>query len=175
MMKLVLVDYRTGGDILTALRKLGIEGIRGPKCSSLPWQTDGHPDLFYHKVDEEIGIVAPDVYSQLMPLLCGYGEPLKGRIFLKGTAELGKEYPQDVRYNFLRIGNKAFGRLDAMDEVLRLELERRGVELVHVKQGYAKCSVAVVSETSCITADKGLASALWNNGLTVLNLSLIHI
>jgi len=52
-----------------------------------------------------------------------------------------------------------------------LEAARRmGLELIPVKQGYAKCSLCIVSENAVITADEGLAYTLCRAGLDVLKI-----
>ena len=45
-----------------------------------------------------------------------------------------------------------------------------GLELIPVKQGYAKCSLCIVSENAVITADEGLAYTLCRAGLDVLKI-----
>jgi len=62
----------------------------------------------------------------------------------------------------------AFHNLKYTDPVLANELISEGVELVHVNQGYAKCSISVVDDSSIITSDPGIAKAAEKKGLDVL-------
>ena len=69
----------------------------------------------------------------------------------------------NVSANLLGLGNAA--------TPLGLEAARRmGLELIPVKQGYAKCSLCIVSENAVITADEGLAYTLCRAGLDVLKI-----
>jgi hypothetical protein len=43
-------------------------------------------------------------------------------------------------------------------------------KIIHVNQGYTKCSVCVVDERSIITSDFGIAAAARQNGLDVLTI-----
>jgi hypothetical protein len=40
--------------------------------------------------------------------------------------------------------------------------------LINVKQGYTKCSTAIISNNAVMTSDKGIAKALSTNGIDVL-------
>ena len=46
-----------------------------------------------------------------------------------------------------------------------------GYEIINVKQGYAKCSICVVSDNAIITADKGIAKAAIQNRIDVLEIT----
>lgn len=49
-----------------------------------------------------------------------------------------------------------------------MELEKQGVKMIHVKQGYAKCSVCIVDENAIITSDRGIAKVAKNTGFEVM-------
>jgi hypothetical protein len=61
------------------------------------------------------------------------------------------------------------------DIVLLEHCASEGIEIINVKQGYAKCSVCVVDENSIITADIGIANAAESVGLSVLRISAGYI
>ena len=77
-------------------------------------------------------------------------------------------YPDDVALNCFVVGNFAFGRRDSASPELLEFLRAQDIEFVDVKQGYARCSVAVVDEHSLITADRGLHRAMTAAGFDVL-------
>ena len=87
---------------------------------------------------------------------------------IEGSTMLRPRYPYDIAYNVARVGKFAFHNLKYTDFVLKKELEKAGVELVHVNQGYTKCSVSVIDANSIITSDKGIAKAASKKGLDVL-------
>lgn len=78
-------------------------------------------------------------------------------------------YPDDVRFNALAIGGKLFGRLESLSaDVLRLA-ETSGLTPVNTRQGYARCAVLPLeSAGKAVTADKGMAKILTENGINVL-------
>ena len=168
--KSVLIDYRASTEIKGNLANMGITVICTSSCNNLPWQVNGHPDMVYHRVTEKLACVAPDCFTDLMKAFSLHKNIFEGRVFIKGDTTLGRDYPKDVPYNLLRIGNRIFGKLAATDKKLLKAIEEEGIELVDVKQGYAKCSVAVVSETSAITSDAGLIKELEHHGIQSLYL-----
>lgn len=89
--------------------------------------------------------------------------------------KVGKCYPENVLLNCLYLGNKLYGRLDAVDPVVPEYCAEHGIETVNVKQGYARCSTLVINENAAVTADKSIEKALKNNGVKVLLISPGHI
>lgn len=166
--KAVLLDYRASDEIAISIESIGLKVIRTCMCDKLPLPVNGHPDLMYHKISDEFVCIAPNCFVYLINEFAKNKELLKGKVFVKGKTSLGEIYPEDISYNVLRIGNLAFGKISSVDVRLRRALEQEGVELVDIKQGYAKCSVAVTSKNSAITSDKGISIALEKRGINVL-------
>ncbi len=86
-------------------------------------------------------------------------------------APFGSVYPEDICLNLLPINGSLFGRLDRAAPELIAAYPHR----IHVNQGYTRCSVLKLSEQAAITADKGLAAALSENGINVLCIQPGHI
>ena len=166
--KAVLLDYRASDEIASSLIAIGLKVVRTCMCDKLPLPVNGHPDLMYHKISDEFSCIAPNCFAYLINEFAKNKELLKGKVFVKGKTSLGRIYPEDISYNILRIGNYAFGKISSIDISLRRALEDEGVELIDIKQGYAKCSVAVTSKDSAITSDKGILKALEKRGINVL-------
>lgn len=78
-------------------------------------------------------------------------------------------YPDDTRFNALAISGKLFGKLDSLSpDVLKLA-EISGLTTVNTKQGYARCAVLPLeSAGKAVTADRGMAKALTENGIDVM-------
>ena len=55
------------------------------------------------------------------------------------------------------------------------EAKAQGLELINVRQGYTKCSCAVVDVRSIITADKGIITALIGKNVEVLEIEAGHV
>ncbi len=119
--------------------------IKLPLSNDVYEEISGHCDIFYTKINNQV-IVAPN--AEIME-----------QHFILGKEKVGKEYPKDVLYNVCQIGNKIIGS-KYTDKSIKPD--------IIVKQGYVKCSIAVTSDNSCITSDKGIAKVLESNNIDVL-------
>ena len=119
--------------------------IKLPLSNDVYEEISGHSDIFYTKINNQV-IVAPN--AEIME-----------QHFILGKEKVGKEYPKDVLYNACQIGNKVIGS-KYTDKSIKPD--------IIVKQGYVKCSIAVTSDNSCITSDKGIAKVLESNNIDVL-------
>ena len=119
--------------------------IKLPLSNDVYEEISGHCDIFYTKINNQV-IVAPN--AEIME-----------QHFILGKEKVGKEYPKDVLYNVCQIGNKVIGS-KYTDKSIKPD--------IIVKQGYVKCSIAVTSDNSCITSDKGIAKVLESNNIDVL-------
>lgn len=75
------------------------------------------------------------------------------------------EYPHDAALNFCVLGDKLICNPKTADMDAALYYKRK---LITCKQGYTKCSICVVDEDSIITADKKIAAAAADDGISVL-------
>ncbi len=100
----------------------------------------------------------PDIY------MCSLGD----LVFHGNPASLAYDYPGHAIYNGCSTGKYFIHNLKITDSKLLQAAEGAGLTMVHVAQGYAKCSVIVVDENSIITADRGIQKAAKSAGLDVL-------
>lgn len=119
--------------------------IKLPLSDDVYEEISGHSDIFYTKINGKI-IAAPNA-------------EIKTDNFIIGRNKVEKEYPKDVLYNVCQIGNKIIGS-KYTDKSIAPD--------ILVKQGYVKCSVAVTSDKSCITSDKGIEKILKQNNIDTL-------
>ncbi len=152
----------TSGDkrhshIVGALEAVGVACILSENCKSLPRQVAYHADMqLLHLGSERFAFEKSCTR-------------LRGELAALGAAEsftecAGSKYPDDCVFNALCLGGTVYcGR---SSEARLRDKSEKGVFLV--KQGYARCSCAVVSENAVITADKGIASALKGSGVDCL-------
>ena len=68
-------------------------------------------------------------------------------------------YPCDVPFNAAATGSFFVHRLELTSPRLLAAAQSLGMEMIDVRQGYAKCSIVVVDENSIITYDRGIAAA----------------
>ena len=80
------------------------------------------------------------------------------------------DYPDDVLFNCLRLGDKLFGLEKKISHVIKEYAEAELTSVINVKQGYTKCSVCKVSEAAIITADDGIAKIAAAHGVDVLKI-----
>ena len=95
----------------------------------------------------------PDVF------LCKMGIAEDAPVFYAPEESLGPEYPKDSTYNAACTGKYFIHNLSITAPELLQVAREMGMILIDVKQGYGKCNVAIVDETSIITSDKGIAKA----------------
>ncbi len=80
---------------------------------------------------------------------------------------LGQNYPEDVILNALLLGSFLFANTNSLDPVACRVASQNDIEIVHTKQGYAKCS-ALVIENGVISADSGIINAVRKRGFDAL-------
>ncbi|MHB8063298.1 MAG: DUF6873 family GME fold protein [Ruminiclostridium sp.] len=107
-----------------------------------------HPDIMLHHIGENIIVYAPNTPQPLIDQLSGIGFEM-----IKGYTILGNTYPHTIAYNIARVGNYAVHNTRYTDPVVKELLLERGIELIHVNQGYSKCLTCIVNQNSIITSD----------------------
>ncbi len=105
------------------------------------------------------GVVDKGISNHPDIFLCKMGVERNSPIFFAGDHDLGRDYPQDVAFNAACTGRYFIHNLAATNEKLLLAAKEMGMTLIDVRQGYTKCSVVIVDETSIITYDEGIIKA----------------
>ena len=95
----------------------------------------------------------PDIF------LCKMGITDDAPVFAAKEKELGNKYPKDIAFNAACTGKYFIHNLDHTNPKLLQAAKMLGMELIHVRQGYAKCSIVIVNEQSIITYDAGIVKA----------------
>lgn len=156
----VFVSCDINKESVETLAKYGVNAIKIPKHNILYNAVESHPDMqIYHhggnKVSCEENVL--NAISGLFP----------GKNICSGSRIDGK-YPHDVAYNAARVGNYLIcNRAYTAKEVIA-DAENSNIEIINVKQGYAKCNICVISENAIITSDIGIKAALGNFPIDVL-------
>lgn len=83
---------------------------------------------------------------------------------------IGGKYPENVRLNAAVIGKNVIAKLDSLDKNVKDYCQKNHYRLIHVNQGYTKCSCAVVSDHALITADNGIYNSLKEYKIDVLKI-----
>jgi len=162
----VLIDPRVSEACERTLISLGVSVKRLPLSSDLAEPVSGHPDLLAAKLPQGELLLTQRYYEANRAFFDGLGHPLR----LTEEA-LAPQYPRDVLFDALAVKDTLYGRGGTVSQVLWKEYRR----FVPVRQGYARCSVAMLSDRAAVTADRGLAAVLRRDGVKVLAIRPGHI
>ena len=157
----VLVDYRICAESEKTLANMGIKVLKTAKLNSLYESVNGHPDMQIHHIYDNI-FVCENTLTQY------YKNLLPDAIIVSGNTRLMSNYPYDIAYNGAKIGNYFFHYLNYTDSKIIEYYKTNGEKLINVKQGYTKCSVAVINENAIITSDIKIAQNARNVGIDAL-------
>lgn len=144
------------------LRALGYQTIPTERVSCyLPFEQD-HADMQCFIIDDTAFVL-----SSCQRLATTLSKDY--HVVLCDTPFSGK-YPDNVKLNALLLGGRLIGRKSSLDDNMKEYCVARGYELIHVNQGYARCSCAIADENAVITADNGIY-----NSLVELNVDVLKI
>ena len=147
--------------VLRDLEQMGIQTIPCGPDIRLPGPVQCHADMLLHHLGGPEAVVGS---ADMERRLCRYGlHPIRCDL------PLAAHYPQDVQLNYCRLGRFLVGLFppDTPSWVLSA-CSTTPLHKVPVRQGYAKCSIAVVNDHAVITADAGIQKALAALGIDVL-------
>lgn len=135
--------------LYTEIRKLGIEPIQTQKNRYIQKFVGFHPDM-----------QMLDLYGRTFVLGggVGIGEKLSeyGR-HVTYTDIPKPEYPKDILCNAKLVGDNLFCNTKYIDKGVLHYCKEKKINVVHVNQGYAGCSICKVSDHAIITADRHIA------------------
>lgn len=160
---LVIIDGRVDEKIVQQMESLDIKVIRTISCEEIHRSIAYHPDMVLHPINHNTLVVAPNVFEYYEEKLSGTGIGL-----IEGEKILGKDYPEDIAYNVGRVYGYGIHNLNYTDEKLLFYLKKEGIELVHVNQGYTKCSIAVIDQKAIITSDYPIFKKMANYDIDTL-------
>ncbi len=94
-----------------------------------------------------------------------------GICFDKSYELIKSPYPGDVRFNVSFIKNKLICNKKHISSNITDLAERNNIQIIDVKQGYARCSICIVNENAIITDDSKIACLLKKYQIDVLEIS----
>lgn len=131
-----------------------------PHRDLLPGEA-AHADMQFCKIPGKTLLYAPDTSPSVIKAL------RERKISVtQGQTRLKPDYPGNIAYNILTVGNIYFHNLPFSDPLAVSLLAESGLYGVKVKQGYAACSAAAVTGTHIITGDRGLMAAAERHNIT---------
>ncbi len=164
-MKTVICDARLPGEARGTLESLGYRILELPPDGRLSAPLASHTDMliFRYKgsavVDAQYARTHPDVIDFLTHEL--------GLDIAYDGNRTEYDYPYDAILNALVIGRKLFVKADTVSKDILSLAEKYGLEIYSTRQGYPACTVLPLGDDAAITADRGLAKALCDAGISV--------
>lgn len=129
-----------------------------PKAEpGLPRSLQTHADMVFLYLGCGRAVVS-DAQKRLISLFSASGG------IVLGFEHLGEKYPDDVPLNALLLGKTLYCNSNYISSTTYKYCLDSGYRISHMNQGYAKCSVCVVSETAVITEDRGVFAAFTSEG-----------
>lgn len=151
----IIIDQNCPAEITDSIsRRFPSETIiKTMKLKNVTGATASHPDMQIHFLSDHEAVCAPECAEY-------YSAALPGVRVAVGALTPEDTYPRDIAYNAARLGKYVIANLRYTEPYITEYYKKRGFELVNSKQGYAKCSLAVVSENAAITGDEGMSALL---------------
>ena len=174
MKKICIVDQRLSLCCEAELMRHGFHTVRLPENKRLSEAVRSHTDMLLFPLYSELFFTAEycedneDVISRIFSLLPNYK-------FNFTPDRQQAKYPNDCSLNALLLGKKLFARLDSLSPSIKRRAEELGIFLINTNQGYPACTALKLNDFAVITADRGLADALSENGIRVTLIEQGHI
>ena len=159
----LFVDCKMSKVAVDTLKSLGYEVIKSLENVYLEEHVCSHPDMSLTKICDKI--FADRVLEHLF---FGWGDVN----FINREVTVGEilKYPNSIAFNCVQVGNKLFcNEKYTHEEILNYAL-KCNLKIVNTKQGYAKCSICVVSDNAIITEDDSIEKCAIDNGVDVLKI-----
>lgn len=177
--RLAIISSRASSELKQFLTSEGLQLLGIPDNTFVYDQVCTHPDLFVHPCSGVAArlFLASELHGLLgddIRLLSRRAEAL-GMTVERLDQKLGGQYPQNVLLNGVELGDYVMGNPMTLSPQIIKAHEANGRKLLAVKQGYTKCSVAVVRPQALITEDQGIAKAALGVGMEVLLLDKGHV
>ena len=171
-MKKVIIDKRAPEAVKASLIDMGYSLIQIPPHPALPAPVAAHPDMLLFIADRKVFCHAD--YKEIAK--AEFEEIADAGYEIVTTTEaIGANYPADILFNALHLGEHIYGKADSISELIKEYARTSNIALHSVKQGYAKCSVCKVGERAAITSDATLYKSMCADGYDVLLISAGHI
>jgi len=159
-MKGVLVDYRISQKSIDTLKALDYNIIKTIENKNVLPTLCGHPDIVVCKMSE-FDYIVETTYRGI------FENSLNINIII-GKSILNPTYPYDIAYNSARVGDYLFCNEKYTDIEIIQYCKTNNIKILNTKQGYAKCSICIVSDNAIITSDKNIFNLAEQNKIDVL-------
>lgn len=167
---LALVDKRITCDMELELKRRNIEIIKTIGCDETYDAIKYHPDICICNLGNGDIVVAPNVYDYYNDILTN-----KGFNVIKGDSYIGMKYPYNISYNITIFGKYALHNFKYTEANILNYINEKNLIKINLNQGYSKCSICIVDESSIITSDIGIYNAVKAYNIDCLLIEKGHI
>lgn len=151
----VAVSEAADDALLQKLKELGIETIITQKSRNVK-DINFHSDLFLLNISEGNLLVDESQKESFVKYLTiGYK--------LNEISTIRSPYPYDCGLNCVALGDKIICNKKTVHPIVSDFALNNGCKLIHVNQGYTKCSVCVVNSNALITDDESIHNTCQDN------------
>lgn len=168
----IILGEKYSHKLSNPLKSLNISPIFVPDNPNVDVRLSGHADLsVLHSGGDKLFLAPYLKRTEFAQNIADMGADIEFADILQRD-----KYPFDAQLNIALVGNLFIynSRVSYLSVVKYLTIER-GFHGINCRQGYAKCSVLVVDESSIITQDRGIARVANVAGLNVLEIEAGHV
>lgn len=155
------VDYRTTEEEINSLKNLNYDVIKVPKDNNLYEAINGHTDIQLNILNRHTIIVNKNINLSFKELL-----KTKNINFIESDSTLSFKYPSNISLNAYITDNYLVHNLKFTDKKILDYCKNK--KIIHVNQGYTKCSILPLREKAIITNDTGIYNTLKSENFDIL-------
>ena len=150
-------------DEINELRQLGYDVITFSPLENLDSEISSHADINLFRWCDGTLFINESIKDEIGEAVAPYR-----RVSVK---DVFSPYPNDVKLNAALIGNNLMCNTKYVAKEILQYAEKNNIRIIHINQGYSKCSVCIVNNNSVITADDSIACLLKNYQIDVLKIT----
>lgn len=135
------------GYIKSELNRLGVSAITTQPSLCLPFYERYHPDMQFSYYKKGNAVI-----NQNTPILADKLAGIGVRLSYTYSSNI-REYPHNIYYNHIVMDNFLICNTKFTDKYVYDYCCLNDFKIINVKQGYTKCSTAIVNNNAIITAD----------------------
>lgn len=169
---IAIINPDTPHPVIDGLVKNGFTPLQVPLCPQVDRPIAGHPDIQLCVIEHYI-IYQPEIDLSFLHTLTQALSHTRYTL-VKGQSLLQRNYPYDCAYNVAYTGKVAFHNTKVTDSSITqilAQLHKGSDPIIHVNQGYTKCSTCIVDKGAIITSDRSIHNAACKNSIDSLLIS----
>lgn len=157
-MKIIFSANTLYDQLKTVLREKGVL-IEIPETDHLYNGIRNHADLHVHPIGDTL-YISQEIEPYIGPHLLKLGVPC---IVMKQA--LGTKYPNTVPLNAVSTNTFFIHNLDYSDKELLDSADEINLQVINIKQGYGRCTLLPLTDSTFLTSDRGIFNILTSEDL----------